>query len=128
MTSETILAGSRVLVVEDEALIALDISDLLAEAGVVVIGPLSSLGDALAEAPTVEVDAALLDVSLARREVWPVAEILLQRRIPIIFLTGYASLALPEQFAVCPRMDKPVDATKLRAQLTETLRRVRSAN
>jgi len=69
------LAGKRILVVEDEMLVAMLIEDMLAEAGCVVIGPFARVPEALAAARTETVDAALLDVNVAGETVFPVAHV-----------------------------------------------------
>jgi len=99
--------GRRVLVVEDEALIAFDLEAMLTDAGIVVVGPVATLDAAISAAKTATVDAALLDVSLARQLVWPAAEILQRRNIPFLFLTGFAGHSFPEAFASCVKLEKP---------------------
>lgn len=103
------LAGKRVLVVEDEMLIALDITDELTNAGCSVIGPALRLEAASALVQTEEIDAAILDISLMGFYVWTVARALASRNIPFIFLTGFgADLELPPAFAAVRRLEKPV--------------------
>jgi DNA-binding response OmpR family regulator len=115
------LKGRRVLIVEDEGLIALDIADALTDAGVDVIGPITSLDKALVIASEVPADVALLDVSLARQPVWPAAEVLARRGIPIIFLTGFAGLDFPFSLATYSRLSKPVARDILLSRLSEVL-------
>jgi DNA-binding response OmpR family regulator len=115
------LAGRRVLLVEDEALIALDMDEALRAAGVTVIGPISSLAAGNAIAGEVAVDAALLDINLAREPVWPMAEVLARRGVPILFLTGYGSLELPASLAACARLEKPVSHDILLSRLAKLL-------
>jgi CheY-like chemotaxis protein len=117
------LEGCRVLVVEDEALIALDIVAMLEDLGVHVYGPASTLTAALEAAEGAVLDAALLDVNLARQEVWPVADVLRRRCIPIIFMTGYAGFKFPSPFNECPRLEKPVVSQHLAGELGRLLRR-----
>ncbi len=103
------LAGKRVLVVEDEVLIALEIADELTNAGCTVLGPARRLEAAMAFAHGEELDAALLDVNLAGHFVWPVAEALASRNIPFLFLTGFGpELEFPPAFAAARRLEKPV--------------------
>ncbi len=82
------LAGSRVLVVEDEFIIALEIQASLEEAGAVVIGPAFTLSSALELAMKEKLSAATLDMRLGRDPVSPVAHILDQRHVPFVFYTG----------------------------------------
>jgi DNA-binding response OmpR family regulator len=103
------LAGKRVLLVEDEMLIALDTVDELKNAGCTVIGPALRLEAALALAKSEELDAAILDINLMGFYVWPVAEALARRNIPFIFLTGFGvGLDFPPAFAAVRRLEKPV--------------------
>lgn len=103
----------RVLLVEDEALIALDAQYVLEQAGYTVVGPALTLDDAvrLAAEP---LDSALLDVSLAGRLVWPAADELMRRRVPFALLTGFgAALDVPVRFRGAPLLGKPIDAPLL---------------
>ena len=98
----------RVLLVEDEMLIALDTEEFLAEAGYTVIGPAMSVGEAqrLAEGETL--DAAVLDVNLGGTYVWPLAEQLFARGVPFVLLTGFgSSLVVPPDLQRAPRLGKP---------------------
>ncbi|MGO9547211.1 MAG: response regulator [Rhodomicrobium sp.] len=103
------LAGKRVLVVEDEMLIALDTVDELKSAGCTVLGPVLRLAAAIPLALTEQIDAAVLDVNLAGQYVWPVAEALAGRAVPFIFVTGFGNaLEFPPAFASVSRLDKPI--------------------
>ncbi|QND66650.1 response regulator [Mesorhizobium loti] len=89
----------RVLVVEDEALVAMLIEDMLLELGYEVLGPAMRLGPALEMARDEIFDLAVLDVNLANEQSFPVAQLLQERGIPFVFATGYglrgAGRALP---------------------------------
>ena len=89
------LAGKRVLVVEDEYLVALEVVNTLIDAGCIVVGPFASVGDALAAAKVENVDLALLDVNVAGEMVFPVAYFLEQAGTPFLFATGYGQSFLP---------------------------------
>src|SRR3712207_4398339 len=82
------LEGARVLVVEDEAIIATDLADTFESAGADVVGPAASVREALALLADQQVDGALLDFNLADGEVTPVLELLLARGVPIVMYTG----------------------------------------
>ena len=82
------LNGARVLVVEDEALIAYDIREGLADAGAVVVGPAATVDKALSLADANDLSAAILDVRLDGETVFPVAAALCARSIPFVFHTG----------------------------------------
>lgn len=102
------LSGLNVLVVEDEYLIARELSQALAEAGVRVIGPCGSVRHALdCLAGTPDLDAAILDVNLLSEKVYPVAEGLAERGIPFVFITGYDADEIPEQLRGVKRIEKP---------------------
>ena len=90
------LQNRRILVVEDEAMIALDLEATLTSAGASVIGPLAQVADAIEALQDEDPDAALLDVNVGGQRVYPVVAILQARGIPFVFLTGYAEQMLPE--------------------------------
>lgn len=116
------LAGARILVVEDTSLIALEVEEILMEAGAVVIGPIANLDAALVAAQGEAIDGALLDVNLAGQAVFPVADILAERGIPLVFATGYdAVFALPHRFFGRPRLRKPYAAGDLLRTLAAAL-------
>src|SRR4051794_32616823 len=81
--------GPRVLVVEDEALVAFELEDIINEGGFDVVGPANALDSALAAAEREPIDAAVLDINLRGELSFPVAYALRDRRIPFFFLTGY---------------------------------------
>jgi CheY-like chemotaxis protein len=114
MNEKSPLSGLHVLVVEDMFLVALDLSDQLTDSGCEVIGPASSVRQALEEIDGVELDGAVLDINLAGERSFPVAELLAARGVPFLFLTGYDSGGtIPEQFKQAPKLSKPVDVTEL---------------
>jgi CheY-like chemotaxis protein len=116
------LRGLRVLVVEDEALIAMYLEDVLLELGCQVIGPASTVSEALGLAARSRPDAATLDVNLGKAQVYPVAQALEQARIPFVFVTGYGSAGLSETYAQYPTIKKPVDMGSFGDQLAAGLR------
>jgi DNA-binding response OmpR family regulator len=101
------LAGCRILVVEDEMLIAMMIAEALREMDGVVVGPVGKLERALRLAQEETLDAAILDVMIRGGCVYPVAEQLLARRVPFVLASGYGDWSLPEAFRDCPRLTKP---------------------
>lgn len=111
----------RVLVIEDDGLIALDISDTLDELGYVVVGPMRTVESALTTIDNEVVDVALLDVNLRNGETsYPIAEVLSQRGVPFAFLTGYGEADLDGSFRDRPVISKPIDEKTL----SETLRKL----
>jgi HAMP domain-containing protein/two-component sensor histidine kinase len=121
VTRSTSLAivGNRILVVEDEPLVAMNLSKSLVELGFSVVGPYSTLAKAATAAVETEVDAALLDVNLSGQTVYPVAEILASKNVPFAFITGYGTEALPSKYANAPVLQKPVDQTTLQNLLAQ---------
>jgi DNA-binding response OmpR family regulator len=106
----TVLAGLRVIVVEDELLIAMLIEDILVEQNCVILGPFHRVDLALEAARGGDVDVAVLDVNVAGVKVWPVAEILEARGIPFLLLSGYGRDAVPENhpgWTVCAKPFRP---------------------
>ena len=112
--AEGALHGRHVLVVEDEFMLAEDMSQQLADAGAVVIGPAQSLERAfeLLSAPNI-LDAAVLDVNLHGKLVYPIADMLLERRVPLVFTTGYDASTLPVRFKSISCYAKPIDIPRL---------------
>lgn len=102
------VAGKRVLIVEDELLVALSLEDTLRALGCEVIGPVATLSEALRLAGEVEADVAILDVNLRGEQVFPAAEILASRAIPLIFCSGFVGAApLPPCFGEALQVPKP---------------------
>lgn len=117
MTAEPhILAGKRVLIVEDELLVALLIEDILIEFGCNTFGPCGTLEKALAAASSETLDLAVLDINLAGERAYPVAEALERRNIPFLFVSGYGDEAIPEgheTWKVCAKPFKTKDLTRM---------------
>lgn len=119
------LAGNRILVVEDEFLLAMDIESAIREAGGEVVGPVVSLEEAVATAEREELDAAVLDLNLRGEMSYPVAEVLDSRHIPFLFATGYSQGRLADPFQSRPCLRKPFTWSALTAALERLV--VRSA-
>lgn len=100
-------ANATVLVVEDEALIAMDLQALLEEAGYRVLGPANSTASAMQLLNGDDPDVALLDVNLGRSDVFGVANELAGRRTKVIFLTGHTAQKLPQAHQHRPLVAKP---------------------
>ncbi|MGY4515084.1 response regulator [Lysobacter sp. HA18] len=102
------IEGLRLLLVEDEYVLALGLADALGDMGAVVLGPVTTVEDALGLVERVpEIDAAVLDVNLGQQVVYPVADALIARGIPFLFSTANEPGALPERFAHMPVCRKP---------------------
>jgi two-component SAPR family response regulator len=102
------LKGRRVLIVEDEYLLAIDLAEQFGEIGVEVIGPAGTLDDAITLLNNEEIDGAVLDINLRGEKVYPVADILKARAVPFVFTSGYASDLEPHAYAAIPHCIKPV--------------------
>jgi CheY-like chemotaxis protein len=111
------LAGLRVLVVEDEALIAMDLAATLRRVGCTTIGPARHVATAMCHVASDAPDVALLDVNLAGEEVFPVADALADRQVPFVFLTGYGRNVIPDRFRDRPLLGKPYSTAPLLATL-----------
>jgi CheY-like chemotaxis protein len=112
----------RVLLVEDEAIIAILMEDLLDELGCEVVATAEQLDDAIDAARTGQFDLAFLDVNLRGVPVYPVAEVLRARAIPFAFVTGYGSTAVDAPHLEAPVLQKPFQSR----DLADILRRLRS--
>ena len=115
------LAGTRVLVVEDEALISMMLEDYLLEIGCRVVGTAARVEEALEMARVVSRDVAVLDVNLAGKVSYPVAEILRARNIPFLFATGYGTAGLPVELRGSPVLSKPFLLDQLEKALRASL-------
>jgi PAS domain S-box-containing protein len=104
---------SRVLLVEDEALVAMMIQETLKEFGYQVVGPLNTASEALAAAREGHFDAAVLDINLGDGLVYTVAEILGVRGVPFIFVTGYDADSVDPRFSEVPILQKPIERDML---------------
>ncbi len=114
-------AGKRVLVVEDEALVAMLIEDFLVEFGCDMVGPFGTVASALEAARAEAFDFALLDVNLQGDKVYPVAELLTERHIPFVFLSGYGDGAIPPGRPAWKVCAKPFRVNDLAALLSATM-------
>jgi CheY-like chemotaxis protein len=115
----TSLAGKRILVVEDEYMIAVLLEDLLAELECVVAGVAGRPKEALELINSTPLDAAVLDVNLDGVDSFGIAAALADRRIPFIFATGYGGSRLTPEFANCPVIQKPYRLDELSSALRQ---------
>lgn len=114
MSSRT-LADCRILVVEDEFLLADDLQDELERAGAIVVGPMPDLvGTLTLLAGNVQLDGAVLDINLGGETSYPAADELLRRQVPFLFTTGYDRLAIPERYQHIVRCQKPIRLAVIR--------------
>lgn len=122
--AERRLHDRRILVVEDEYLLAMDLEERLAEAGAIVVGPAPRVTAALALIEqTASLDGAVLDVNLGGELVFPVADELMAKGIPFLLATGYSGDEIPERYALIPRLTKPAAPQDIMSELAQTLTR-----
>ncbi len=107
------LIGRRMLVIEDESIVALELASLLQDAGADVVGQAGSVDQALRLIETVELDGALVDANLRGSPVDEVAAALTRRNVPFMFVTGYGSETLPRAFSSAPVLPKPFTPVQL---------------
>ena len=114
------LYGLRVFVVEDEALVAMMLEDMLADFGCIVMGVAGTVAQALERATTSNmIDAAILDVNLGGEKIYPVADVLARREVPFMFSTGYGPGDLHERYPNCLTLAKPYSPEALARELRE---------
>lgn len=113
------LRGRRILVVEDDYLLAESLNDLLAEAGAKVVGPVGNVPEALSLVTSgIGIDGALLDVNVRGQAVFPVADALLARGVPFSFCSGYDRYTLPPRYAQLSYCMKPYNPRTITALLS----------
>jgi DNA-binding NtrC family response regulator len=111
---EPTLRDRRILVVEDEYMLADELRRELSDAEVVVLGPVGSVASALDAIRTEEaIDGAIVDINLQGEMAFAVADALIERGVPFAFTTGYDESALPTRFSQIVRCEKPVELAKV---------------
>lgn len=113
------LQNHRILLVEDEVIIALAIEDMLVNLGCEVVGPAYSLTAGQELAASESLDAAVLDINLGGESSDPIARTLQRRHVPFCFSTGYGSSAVPSGFEDRPILQKPYTLQSLARALEE---------
>ena len=111
----------RVLLVEDEALIAMEVADMLKDAGYDVLGPAMSVKAALELLKSQACDAAVLDINLGQETAAPIAQALSERGTPFLTISGYGAAQRPPEFSRAPHLDKPLRTERLVSTLKECL-------
>jgi CheY-like chemotaxis protein len=119
MTEAT--SPARILVVEDEYLIRMLLEDMLSDIGHTVAAAVGTIAEAKELAASGEFDCAVLDVNLDGQEIFPVADILIKRGMPFVFVTGYGEGSLPETYRGRPALQKPFQAERLEQTLAAML-------
>jgi len=114
-------SGYRVLVVEDEMIVAWLLEDMLADLGCTVVGPAARVNQALAMIDAEAIDVAVLDVNLNGQKSYPVADALAARGMPFVFSTGYETESLPSDYQSLPLLQKPFKRSELGDTLAKLL-------
>lgn len=124
MSAQAYLDGLRILVVEDNFMLAEVTKGLLEDIGCHVVGPVGRLDEGLVCARAEALDGAILDINLHGELSFGIAEILSDRGVPFLFMTGYQDRSMvPPALRSAPRLDKPVPDERLIEAILETFRR-----
>ena len=117
-------AGRHILLVEDEPMVSMMLADMLTENGEWVDGPYCGLKEALLAATHNDLKAGILDINLRGHSVYPVADMLTERNIPFVFVTGYAADTIEPRYNHVPVLQKPVEPERIWAALALSSRKV----
>jgi PAS domain S-box-containing protein len=112
------IAGNRVMIVEDEALVAMALRDTLGDLGFAVLGPFNRISEAMIALRNNRVDAAVLDVNLGGELIYPLADVLAADHVPFVFITGYGAEEIEPRYASVPILQKPIEVGALEAVFT----------
>jgi two-component SAPR family response regulator len=115
------LAGKRILIVEDEIIVALDLANEISADGVKAIGPVSTVIAALDAIANTELDGVILDLKLRGEMAFPVADVLADRHIPFVFMTALDAGDIPSRHANIRCLRKPVSAEVICRALEATI-------
>lgn len=126
--SEESLTGLKILLVEDEAMIAMLVEDMLTDSGATVVGPAGGVKAALEAISSEQIDGALLDVNLGGEQSFDVADALARRRIPFVFVTGYGGQGVRERYPDAPTLQKPFVTSDLERALSTLAGAARAAS
>ncbi|WP_422000849.1 response regulator [Reyranella sp.] len=119
--TKTPLKGRKILIVEDEATIALNLAKTIERAGGIVIGPVASVAAAHAAMADHRLDGALLDIRLRSETSFPLADVLAALGVPFVFVSGLSSALMPYTHRDRPRFDKPYKADDVITALASLL-------
>jgi CheY-like chemotaxis protein len=115
------LSNRKVLVVEDEMMIAMLIEDMLEEFGCELVGPATSVPRALDLIGKEQIEVAVLDLNLDGQDTYAIADALQRKKVPFIFATGYGSTGLRKEYGAQPVLQKPFQAKDLETALAQAL-------
>ncbi len=116
-----ILSGRRVMIVEDESLVAMLLETILEDLGCVPVGPAATVDEGLIIADAETLDAALLDVNVAGTHVFPLAVALRARGVPFVFSTCYGAGGLPDEWRGQATLQKPFTESAVRDALMKAM-------
>jgi two-component SAPR family response regulator len=121
MGADTALEGRRILVIEDDFLVAQTIIDFLEEAGAEIIGPIGWIDEAVTflEADGNKIDRAVLDINLHGLKSYPIADALVLQGVPFVFTTGYGPGIIEGRYVHYPRCEKPFNQSAVIAALID---------
>ena len=100
---------ARILILEDEPLIAMMLADWIDELGHEIVGPVHAIDTALAAVTSQSFDAAIIDINIGYQQSYPVADVLVTRQLPFAFATGDSPDSIEERFTGCSTLAKPYD-------------------
>ncbi|MGD9868157.1 MAG: response regulator [Hyphomicrobiales bacterium] len=112
------MSSHRVLVVEDEALVSMILEEMLADLGHTVVATAATFESGVHLASQEDFDVAILDLNIAGKESYEIADILIRRELPFVFATGYGLSSLREAYRKWPTLEKPFRAEQLHDVLT----------
>jgi CheY-like chemotaxis protein len=115
------LSNRKVLIVEDEMMIAMLIEDMLEEFGCKLVGPATSVPRALELIDNESIEIAVLDLNLDGTDTYAIADALQRKNVPFIFATGYGSTGLRQEYGNRPVLQKPFQQKDLEMALAEAL-------
>ncbi|MSO67639.1 MAG: response regulator [Pseudolabrys sp.] len=114
-------SAPRVFVVEDEYLIRMLLEDMLSDLGYEIATAVGTIAEACDSAASGEFNVAILDINVAGKESYPVADILAKRGVPFVFVSGYGEGSLAEPYRNRPALQKPFQAEQLKSTLAALL-------
>ncbi len=109
-----------VLLVEDEPTVSMMLTDLLSKFGHKVDGPYNRFNEAMVAARTNNVQAGVLDINVGGEKIYPLAEVLIERNIPFVFVTGYSADSIDSRFSHVPVLQKPIQPEALQAIISQS--------
>jgi CheY-like chemotaxis protein len=121
IAAEGRLKQQRVLLVEDEMMVAMLVEDMLLDVGCEVIGPVTRVDEALARTRDGGIDVAILDVNLDGQETYSVADALAEKGVPFVFATGYGAGGLKDGYKHRPALQKPFQQRDLIQVLADAI-------